>query len=56
MSARMFALTKREQRTIVFVLLALVLGTLAKLHVDLRNKPLPLSAPINSQRKPGTWP
>jgi hypothetical protein len=51
----MFTLTKREQRTIVFVLLALVLGTLAKLHVDLGNKPLPLSAP-NSQRKPGTWP
>ncbi len=40
----MFALTKREQRVIVFVIAALILGTMAKLHVDLTNKALPPSA------------
>jgi hypothetical protein len=40
----MFALTTREQRVIVFVIAALVLGTIAKLHVDL-TKALPVSTP-----------
>ena len=45
MNARMFALTKREQRVIVFVMAALLLGTLAKVHVDLTRNKLPASAP-----------
>ena len=45
MNARMFALTKREQRVVVFVIAALVLGMIAKIHVDLTNKALPASAP-----------
>lgn len=45
MNARMFALTKREQRVVVLLIAALVLGTTAKIHFDLANKPLPASAP-----------
>jgi hypothetical protein len=45
MNAPMFALTKREQRVVVLLIAALVLGTTAKIHVDLANKPLLASAP-----------
>lgn len=45
MNAPMFALTKREQRVIVLLIAALVIGTAAKIHVDLANKTLPASAP-----------
>ena len=45
MNWRMFSLTKREQRVVVLLIAALVLGTMAKLHVDLTNKALPASTP-----------
>jgi hypothetical protein len=45
MNAPMFALTKREQRVVVLLIAALVIGTTAKIHFDLANKPLPASAP-----------
>lgn len=45
MNLRMFALTKREQRVVVLLIAALVIGTAAKIHVDLAKKPLPASAP-----------
>ena len=45
MNLRMFTLTKREQRVVVLLIAALVLGTTAKIHFDLASKPLPASAP-----------